>query len=69
MKGGKGGYDGIRVWEGQLRMKLRMSLEEYSLIPARERSRLICAMKLDDWFKMLSINEANRKNQSSQLVK
>lgn len=59
--GGLGAYNALRLWENQLANILQLRDMEYAMIDLEERSRRICAMKLNDWLEYLDMSRQRRK--------
>jgi hypothetical protein len=59
--GGMGAYNALRLWETQLANLLQLRDLEYAMIDLEERSRRICAMKLNDWLEFLDVDRMKRK--------
>ena len=55
--GGKGAYDGLRLWENELMISMSMSEMEYSMLPLLERARKVCAQQLPKWLSFLEMDD------------
>lgn len=63
--GGLGAYNALRLWENQLANLLQLRDIEYATVDLEERSRRICAMKLNDWLEYLEANRMRRKREAN----
>lgn len=55
------GYAVYRAWETNLRIELRMTIEEYSVIPVAERALMVCSRKISEWFSSLQMEKDRRE--------
>jgi hypothetical protein len=63
MEGGWGEYAGIRAWEMELMLAMRMTEDEYSALPLKQRARMVAGLKIRDWMKAL---ESDRQIQEAK---
>lgn len=67
VKGGKGSYNAIKLWENKLMIRMRMTEVEYATLPLPERARKVCALLLDDWLQALATDEQLKKMERERL--
>jgi hypothetical protein len=63
--GGMGAYNALRLWETQLANLLQLRDMEYAMIDLEERSRRVCAMKLNNWLEFLDVDRIKKKRPPS----
>lgn len=61
VRGGWGEYAALRAWEMELMLSMRLSEEEYSKIPLKQRARMVAGMKLSSWMKALESDKAAKE--------
>lgn len=69
VKGGKGSYNAVRLWENKLMIQMRMTEVQYATLSLPERSRKICAMLLDNWIQTLESDAQIKKMQRARAIK
>jgi hypothetical protein len=65
MKPGLGEFSALRAWEMELMLSLQMTEEQYSLIPLKERARMVAGMKRKEWMKALETDRSIKEMKSN----
>lgn len=64
LKPGLGEFSALRAWEMELMLSLQTTEEQYSLIPLKERARMVAGMKRKEWMQALESDRAVKEMKS-----